>query len=212
MYPHQRSEEVKRHIWRKGYEQPLPGNLLSQVGNLLGKGFTVLAATTEDGELPQALRTRFGLREALGFYSQGDLAELATCVAREEGYVLSAGAAARLAESARGTPREARRLLDRVLDEAACAERSAVDRAERSAVDRADVEAALTRLGYNAEGLEPAEQQYLAVLRASSEPIPLGRLARMLGASAQTLVQTLEPFLFRRGLVRMTARGRVAVT
>ena len=70
---------------------------------------------------------------------------------------------------------------------------------------------ALKRLGYDQEGLDPMEQRYVALLRESAVPVPLGRLARMLGASAQTLVQHLEPHLFRQGLVQMTARGREAV-
>jgi len=165
--------------------------------------FTLLAATTEEGSLPDALYSRFGLREFLGFYADEDLAALVTSTAHAQGFVLGSRAASRLAACARGTPREALRLLDRVLDEGT--------NDGRSTLDRAAVDAALGRLGYDREGLEPAEQRYLAILRQSPVPIPLGRLARMLGSSRRTLLRHLEPFLFRRGLVRMTARGRVAV-
>jgi len=164
--------------------------------------FTLLAATTEDGELPDALRSRFGLLEHIRHYAAEDLATLVAGAARDQGFVLAGGAAERLAESARGTPREALRLLERVLDEAASR--------EQKCLDGPAVEGALARLGYDRDGLAPAEQQYMAVLRESSDPIPLGRLARLLGSSARTLLRHLEPPLFRRGLVRMTPRGRTA--
>ena len=164
--------------------------------------FTLLAATTEDGELPDALRSRFGLLEHISHYIAKDLAALVTGAARSQGFGLEGSAAERLAESARGTPREALRLLERVLDQAASR--------GHEGLDGPAVERALRRLGYDRDGLAPAEQQYMAVLRESRDPIPLGRLARLLGSSARTLLRHLEPPLFRRGLVRMTPRGRTA--
>ena len=165
--------------------------------------FTVLAATTEDGELPEALRSRFGLREHLGYYPREDLAALATRAAAREGATLEPEAAAYLAASARGTPREVLRLLDHALDRVAGP--------QAAVIDPAAVRATLRGLGYDEQGLQPSEQRYLALLRACRRPVPLGRLARMLGASTRTLLDHLEPFLFRRGLVEITPRGRVAV-
>ena len=63
---------------------------------------------------------------------------------------------------------------------------------------------------FDADGLDPSERRYLALLRESSQPIPLGRLSRMLGTSVSTLIEHIEPFLFRRGLVHMTPNGREA--
>lgn len=58
--------------------------------------------------------------------------------------------------------------------------------------------------------LDPSERRYLALLRESRRPVPLGRLSRMLGTSMSTLIEHVEPFLFRRGLVHMTPSGREA--
>ena len=143
------------------------------------------------------------MREWLGDYAREDLSRLVTSAARAQGYEVEGEAAGRLAEWARGTPREALRLVDRVLDEVAGLRRSRLDRAE--------VDAALVRLGYDRDGLDPAEQRYLAVLRESPVPVPVGRLARLLGMTVRTLLRHLEPFLFHRDLVRVTPRGRVAV-
>jgi len=165
--------------------------------------FSLLAATTEEGDLPAALCSRFGLREVLGFYEAEDLAAVATAEADKQGFALEPAAAARLAAHARGTPREALRLLNRILDDVA--------RKGRTRLTEPEASEALTRLGYDREGLDPGEQRYLELLRASPAPVPLGRLARMLGQSARTLTAYVEPHLCRLGLVQVTARGRMAV-
>jgi Holliday junction DNA helicase RuvB len=163
--------------------------------------FTLVVATTEDGDLPLPLLGRFGVRETLGFYPETVLASLVVARAAKEGFAVEAEAAARLARVARGTPREAVRLLDRVLDRAA-------SRGERTVTPWA-VEDALARLGYDALGLEPIERRYLRFLRRSRCPVPLMRLARGLGASPRTVLRDVEPHLFRLGLVETCPRGRV---
>jgi Holliday junction DNA helicase RuvB len=165
--------------------------------------FTLVGTTTEGGEIPEALVSRFGLREDLWEYGVEDLAELARRGAERKGYALEADAAVRLAAHARGTPREALRLLERVLDEAAVRGLAGIDRA---LVDRG-----LARQGIDPEGLNPAERRYLEVLRGCRGPVAVARLARLLGRSVREVVDRIEPELFRRGRVEITFRGRVAV-
>ncbi len=164
--------------------------------------FTLVAATTEEGDLPAPFLARFGLREALAPYRREVLAEIVTRRATAQGFTLDAGAAARLAAFARATPREALRLLDRALDDAAS--RGALHVGEPA------VAACLARLGYDEQGLAPLEQRYVATLRASPRPVPLKRLAALLGAAVSTLLRDVEPFLFGRGLIDVTPHGRIA--
>ena len=77
-------------------------------------------------------------------------------------------------------------------------------------LSRSGVGRTLERLGFDADGLDPSERRYLALLRESRRPVPLGRLSRMLGTSVSTLIEHIEPFLFRRGFVHMTPHGRKA--
>ena len=72
------------------------------------------------------------------------------------------------------------------------------------------MERTLARLGYDEDGLDPLEQRYVEVLRESSRPVPLSRLARVLGTTTRTLIEHVEPWLFRCGLVQMTPGGRTA--
>jgi Holliday junction DNA helicase RuvB len=165
-------------------------------------GFTLVAATTDEGSIPPALRSRFGLREILVHYGEQTLAEVVAQAATRAGAEATPDGARRLAKAARGTPREALRLLEWALDDAAA---TGVRR-----LDAEGVAGALARLGYDGEGLDQGERRYLQVLRESPVPVPLSRLARMLGTTPGALAEHVEPWLFLRGLVRMTPGGRTA--
>jgi len=162
--------------------------------------FTLVAATTDEGAIPPALRSRFGLRETLVHYDADALAAVVRDAAAREGAEATPEGARRLAQAARGTPREALRLLDRALDDAAAG--------GEARLDAAGVERALARLGYDEHGLDAGEQRYLEVLRDSGAPVPLSRLARVLGTTARSLTEHVEPWLFLRGFARMTPGGR----
>jgi Holliday junction DNA helicase RuvB len=164
--------------------------------------FTLVAATTDEGALPAALRSRFGLRETLVRYGEAALAEVVRGAAAKDGAEATPEAARRLASASRGTPREAIRLLDRALDDAATTGTTRLDVGE--------VERSLEGLGYDAEGLDPGERRYVELLRESPTPVPLSRLSRMLGVTPRTLIEHVEPWLFERDLVRMTRGGRAA--
>ncbi len=164
--------------------------------------FTLVGATTEGHKLPEALTSRFGLREILGFHETRDLAALVAARARAEGVHLDAGGATRVAACSRGTPRVALHLLDLVLDQVHAGA------AGRRAVARGRVEAALDALGYDGDGLRDVDRRYLDLLAASNGPASLARIARGLGLSAGEVERDIEPFLLRRGRVAITVRGR----
>ncbi len=165
--------------------------------------FTLLAATTEVGRLPDALRSRFGLCEWLGLYSLDALSALLTARAEARGFTLGRMVAYVLSEYARGVPREALAIL-------ACGLRIAAGRGERS-LDMQDVEETLTSLGFCDLGLKPKERDYLAVFEESDGPLPLHRICAELGTTPDVVLRELEPPLFRRGFIRMTPRGRALV-
>jgi Holliday junction DNA helicase RuvB len=164
--------------------------------------FTLVLATTDEGAIPPALRSRFGVREAMSHYGEAELAQLVGAAAAGHAPELTEAGARRMVRAARGTPREALALLDRVQGHALLN--------GEARLDVPAVERALAHLGCDADDLDPASQQYLEVLRASSAPMSLARLARTLGTTPHTLVEHVETWLFARGLVRMTRGGRLA--
>ncbi len=67
--------------------------------------FTLVAATTEPEELPDALESRFSIRETLSHYKEEELAEIVKRSARREGCRIKEDAAALvLARASRGLP------------------------------------------------------------------------------------------------------------
>ena len=172
--------------------------------------FTLVAATTELGELPEPLIARFPLREHLELYSVSDLAEMASRCARDlpgavrgEHLNVTAEGARCLARAARGTPRELKRLLLRVAEEAQLRGRVA---------DASLVNAALARMGIDADGLRAVDRTVLEVLRQARRPIGSRRLALLAGVDEPTLRREIEPFLVQRGLLGVTSSGRTATS
>ncbi len=164
--------------------------------------FTLLGTTTEPSRLPNALKGRFSLCESLSWYAPEDLARVAIARARAVGLGLAPPGARVLARAARGTPREVCRLVDRLR-----ADRVAFGLG-REDLGAAEAEAALRRLGYDDTGLSPDEQRYLLLLLEQSGPVALSLLAAAMGVDRRTVELEIEVPLRRRGLVRVSRRGR----
>ena len=58
--------------------------------------------------------------------------------------------------------------------------------------------------------LLPDERRYLQILRSSRGPMSVRRIAGLLGTTVDTVVDLIEPHLFRHGLATTTPRGRMA--
>ena len=164
--------------------------------------FTLVGATTREGLLSSPFRGRFGILERLDPYPPEDLVVILQRSAGILGVELEPGAADRIAQRSRGTPRVANRFLKRVRDLAQ------VSRAAR--VDSELAEAALERLGVDEHGLEEMDRRILAILaRHPGHPVGLKTIAAAVGETEDTIEEVFEPHLLRCGFVEKTARGRV---
>jgi len=164
--------------------------------------FTLIGATTDEGQLPEAFLSRFDNQEQLDFYSTTELAELIANAAQRAAFPIDPDAALELAGVSQETPRVALRLLRSVRTEAVSA--------GRTSIDLATVARTMDRLGIDGRGLGPVQRRYLDLLeaRGPERPLGLGRLAGILGVTARTLERVHEPYLFRLGLIGTTPRGR----
>jgi Holliday junction DNA helicase RuvB len=163
--------------------------------------FTLVGATTREGLLSGAFRTRFGIVERLEPYPPEHLEEILRRAAVRLGVELPADAARWLAERSRGTPRMALRLLRRVRDHAQVQ--------GQSAIDVATAQATLQRLRIDELGLEEVDRRLLRALADRKEPVGLKTLAAMVDEAEDTIEDVLEPHLLRTGLVARTPRGRI---
>ncbi|MBN1242535.1 MAG: Holliday junction branch migration DNA helicase RuvB [Spirochaetales bacterium] len=166
--------------------------------------FTLIGATTKAGMVSSPLSSRFGINLRFGFYGPEELVEIVRRSARIIGAEVEPDAAARLASSARGTPRVVNRLLRRMRDYAQVL--------GDGRVTLGVVEEGLERLEVDAYGLERHDRDVLAAIieKYSGGPVGAETLAISVGESIETLEDYVEPYLIQAGFLQRTPRGRVA--
>ena len=160
---------------------------------------TVIGATTHPSKLLQPFRNRFPIAYQLPFYSDAELLQIArrSCLILglnvcEEGLV-------RLVQSCRDNPRTLNHFLVQPQDAASAR--------GQTSIDLASVERILMLNGYGPDGLRSEERRYLESLK-SLRAASLQTLARTLDIPVEEVEFSIEPWLVRKGLVRISARGR----
>lgn len=168
------------------------------------KRFTLIGATTRQGLLSSPLRDRFGVTFHLDFYEPEDLKK----IIERSGELLSINiepdAALELAKRSRGTPRIANKLLRRVRD---YAQVKSIAKINLDTMDKA-----LKGHGIDSMGLDALDRKVLKALIELYDGGPAGveSLAATLNEETDTLVDVVEPFLLKSGLLKRTSRGREA--
>ena len=168
------------------------------------KRFTALGATTRPGALTGALRERFYLVYHVDFYAEEELETILGRSAARLGAALEAEAARELARRSRGTPRTANRLLLWVRDYSQA-------RGDGGIALRTTREA-LAMEGVDEKGLDGLDRSYLRTIieHYGGGPVGVEALAATMNEEPDTLVDMVEPFLLRSGLVQRTRGGRRA--
>jgi Holliday junction DNA helicase RuvB len=164
--------------------------------------FTLVGATTREGLLTAAFRSRFGIVERLEPYPSKDIEQILLRAAVRLGVTLEPAAAQLCAERSRGTPRMSLRILRRVRDLAQVQQKPAIDAAAATE--------GLQRLRIDHLGLEEVDRKLLRALIQRGDAIGLKTLAAMIDEAEDTLEDVLEPHLIRCGLLARTPRGRIA--
>jgi Holliday junction DNA helicase RuvB len=166
--------------------------------------FTLVGATTRTGQLTSPLLTRFGIVERLDFYAPEELTTIVKRSAHILGIRLDDEGAAEIGRRARGTPRIANKLLNRVRD---FAEVRGDGRVTREAADFA-----LHRLGVDERGLDDGDRRLLMAIieRFDGGPAGIESLAAALAEDRDTLEYVHEPYLIQQGFLVRTPRGRQA--
>ena len=165
--------------------------------------FTLVGATTRTGLLSNPLRDRFGIDLRLSFYPVADLAKIIMRSANIIGTNIDEVGATILAQSSRGTPRIAHRLLKRARDFAAAVGKDLID---------ADIiKTTLYQLHIDNQGLDEIDREYINTIirHYAGGPVGIDNLAAALSEPADTIEDVIEPYLMQLGLIQRTPRGRV---
>ena len=166
--------------------------------------FTLVGATTRAGDLSSPLRDRFGIINKLEFYTVEELTEIVKRTARVLGMEIDEDAAIELAKRSRGTPRIANRLFKRVRDFAMV---------EDSNVITLEItDKALNRLKVDKMGLDNTDRELLLAIinKFNGGPVGIDAISSSIGEEVTTIEDVYEPFRLQQGLLKRTARGRVA--
>ena len=166
--------------------------------------FTLVGATTRAGDLSAPLRDRFGIIDKLEYYTVEELTQIVKRTARVLNVAIDDDAAVELAKRSRGTPRIANRLFKRVRDFAMV---------DGNGTINIDVtERALTRLKVDKMGLDSTDRELLSAIinKFNGGPVGIEAISSSIGEEVTTIEDVYEPFLLQQGLLKRTARGRVA--
>lgn len=166
--------------------------------------FTIIGATTRVGLLSSPLRDRFGIFRNLDFYDKEDLVSIARRSAALLNVELDDKGAKELSKRSRGTPRIVNRLLKRVRDYTQV-------RADGN-ITKETVEAALSLEGVDKKGLTNLDRSYLKTIIEfyKGGPVGIEAIAATLQEETDTLVDVVEPYLLKIGLIIRTSSGRKA--
>jgi holliday junction DNA helicase RuvB len=166
--------------------------------------FTLIGATTRAGLLSSPLRERFGMTRDLDFYDEKDLIRIVFRSASLLQVEIDDGGAEEIARRSRGTPRVANRLLKRVRDFAQV-------RADGSITSEV-ASRALELEGIDFFGLSNIDRKLLRtiVVNYGGGPVGIEALAATLQFESDVIVEVIEPYLLKTGLMLRTSQGRKA--
>ncbi len=165
--------------------------------------FTLVGATTRTGLLSNPLRDRFGIDLRLNFYSSDDLGKIIKRSANILGIPIAEQGAMNLAQSARGTPRIANRLLKRARDFATAL-------GNKDITDDT-IKTTLFQLHIDKRGLDEIDREYMnaIVKHYAGGPVGIENLSAILSEPADTIEDVIEPYLMQQGFIQRTPRGRI---
>ncbi len=164
--------------------------------------FTLIGATTRIGLLTNPLLSRFGITLMVDYYSIDSLKLIILRAGKVLGIEISDDASTEIAKRSRGTPRRAIMLLKRVRDVAQVSKRKKIEK---------DITLeAFKILNIDEEGLDQLDRKILLTIaeKFNGGPVGLKTLASAINEEKDTIEEVYEPYLLRKGFLKITSRGR----
>ena len=175
----------------------------SDVVQLQLKPFTLVGATTREGQLAGPFRDRFGIRIHLDYYEAEDIQQAIRINSAKLNIDIDEDAEYALARRSRGTMRIANKLLANVRDYAQVK--------GGGTLSLAVAEAALEFFRIDERGLNTQDYAYFQTLIEKFKGrAGLKALAVALSEDERTIAQVYEPYYIKEGFLMLTPGGRVA--
>lgn len=160
--------------------------------------FTMVGATTSGGSLSQPFYDRFTIKEHLSFYTPDVLAKLARSNCDSMNIDISDKDLLDIAQRSKGTPRILNARLQWY----------------KSYTSFYPQEKNLQKIygmqGIDEHGFDENDKKYLSILQSNrGNPLGLKAMSSLTGIAMETIENSIEPYMIRKGYVRRTQRGRV---
>lgn len=160
--------------------------------------FTLIGATTSGGSLSQPFYDRFSIKEHLSFYTEDELAKLAGLNANKLGLSICNDDLLEIAKRSKGTPRILNARLQWYKNYKTCNN------------NNASVDDIFNVQGIDENGLDAYDRIYIDLLKNNKgNPLGLKSISSLTGIAIETIENSIEPYLVRKGFVRRTQKGRV---
>lgn len=160
--------------------------------------FTLVGATTSGGSLSQPFYDRFQIKEHLSFYTDNELAKLAGSNSEKFGLSIADDDLLEIAKRSKGTPRILNARLQWYKNYKLC------NPSENS------INKIFEMQGIDEFGLDVYDRMYIDVLKKSKgSPLGLKSISSITGIAIETIENSIEPYLVRKGFVQRTSKGRI---
>ena len=158
--------------------------------------FLIIGATTDPGELSNALRTRFGLHCSLKEYTNNDLKDILYVYSKKGDIKIDTDACYEVAKRGRGNPRISLNLFKLIKDKALIE--------NKQNIDKEFVINFLEFMDLDECGLTEDDIKVLYVLSNNLKGMGISNLSGTSGMSKSTLEEIILPFLQFKRLVKTT--------
>lgn len=155
--------------------------------------FTLIAATTKLGNLPNPFEDRFGIIVNLTEYEPEEIVEILKFNCMKKNIKMDDSVLKIIAIHSKGVPRIAKRILARVID--------------YNIYKNLDIFKTLKNIGIYELGLNELDISYLNLIKSSNH-IGLKTISQILKIDEKTLLDKVEPFLIKMNLILKGSFGR----
>lgn len=163
--------------------------------------FTVIGATTNLGDMPEAMINRFQIKIALQPYNSNQMADIIKQSYSAMGVDIDDECAEMIAGTSRGVPRIANSHLRRVYDFALVL--------NDGVITKEIIEESFEVMGVNKYGLNQMDVDYLFYLHKACKAVGVDSIAMALNTDKKTLENNVEPYLVQCGYIYKSPRGRM---
>lgn len=160
--------------------------------------FTLIGATTSGGSLSQPFYDRFSIKEHLSFYTEEELAKLAGLNAQKLGLMINDSDLLEIAKRSKGTPRILNTRLQWYRNFVACHGTTK------------NIDEIFNMQGIDSLGMDVYDRMYIDVLkRSKGNALGLKSISSITGIAIDTIENSIEPYLARKGFIIRTPKGRI---